>query len=107
MMDGNKIFFYSLIQISTILASNIVDAEEKQKIAHWLETANTENAVLTRKAASLHLSFAERVDGFSENTLNKRLSKIMLRKCSNLCLAVDYKQTHDIIEVFLLKIIFF
>ncbi|CAJ0566374.1 unnamed protein product, partial [Mesorhabditis spiculigera] len=63
-----------------------------------LEKAETNTGSERRKAMKRRLSLAERKESTS-NKLNKRIIELMLQKKSNLCIAIDYKETEQILKL--------
>uniref|UniRef100_A0A0K0EML5 Uridine 5'-monophosphate synthase n=1 Tax=Strongyloides stercoralis TaxID=6248 RepID=A0A0K0EML5_STRER len=94
----NGIFLRTCVNMDNILDylmdKGTIDSNKKDNIKKMLQ--NPEKHVEDKKAVSWDIS--SRQSSF-KNPLNKKIFEYMLLKKSNLCLAVDYTKTKDIMHI--------
>uniref|UniRef100_A0A0N4ZTC9 Uridine 5'-monophosphate synthase n=1 Tax=Parastrongyloides trichosuri TaxID=131310 RepID=A0A0N4ZTC9_PARTI len=97
-LEEKGIFLKTCVNMDNILDYLIdkgeINNERKDEIVHMLR--NPKKADEDLKPISWNISNRQML---FKNLLNKQISEFMLKKQSNLCLAVDYTQTKEILKI--------
>uniref|UniRef100_A0A915MFL5 Uridine 5'-monophosphate synthase n=1 Tax=Meloidogyne javanica TaxID=6303 RepID=A0A915MFL5_MELJA len=100
-----RLLLHSLIQMTSILdflvSKGIIGQERREEIQQQLQDPSTEsipNINQTTKTFQ-HLNLLERQKYFPKNSFNYKLINLMMKKKTNLCLAVDNFNKEQILKI--------